>query len=165
MSVAIQTTLQVRNNFVQHTLYEVIRNQKTSTNDILIETNGSNYYKYKANELVAFDLDGDGSEEKIKYNTINGKLEIGGYEAIDIDITSPSLEKDHFIIIKFSDKFNTKMNMIGILDYGPSADYLTTLYSIVEPMGEKCFVSVGMVTAEIVLPEQYDENNDYDFNS
>ncbi len=139
--------------------------------DTLIESNGVNYYKYRTNETVSFDIDGDGTQEKIKYTTKSDKLDYGqailsidGYK--DVDISGASLEDDYFVILKFSDKYDNKMNMIGILDYGPSFDLVTELYSIVDPMGigEKSFVSVGSVTAEIVPPDQYNENDMDDFN-
>ncbi|MBC2727348.1 SH3 domain-containing protein [Desulfosporosinus sp.] len=139
--------------------------------DPLIESNGVNYYKYRTNETVSFDIDGDGIQEKIKYTTKSDNLHYGqailsidGYK--EMDISGASLENDYFIILEFSDKYDNQMNMIGILDYGPSFDLVTELYSIVDPTGrgEKSFVSVGSVTAEIVPPDKYNENDMDDYN-
>lgn len=134
--------------------------------DVLIksyqEQGSTTYYQYKANAAVYFDIDGDGKEEEIKYDTVNGKLSIKGYEAIGID--TMFAEKDYFIIVKFSDKFDNKMNMIGIIDYGPSGDIITGLYSIIQPTGKKSFVSVGSVPGALVPQSQYDNTNMEDFN-
>lgn len=119
------------------------------------------YYKYKANTTVQFDIDFDGKKEEIKYDSNSGKLKITGYEAINID--TMFAQKDYFIIINFEDKFDNKINMIGIIDNGPSNDKVTTLYSIMDPinrpMGDKALVSVGSVTGEIVPPSQYKGDN------
>lgn len=135
---------------------------RSSDSNVLIESNNKNYYKYKTNTTVKFDLDGDGKDEQITYDTNKGKLMVAGYDPIDIPTTFA--EKEYFIIIKFNDKYNTKMNMIGIIDYGPSSDPTTALYSIIEPRGEKWFGSVGSVGGEIIPPSKYDEDNIDDFN-
>jgi hypothetical protein len=141
-----------------------------SSDDTLIESNGVNYYKFKSNETVSFDIDEDGTDELIKYTVgqdglefWQAKLSVDGYQ--DVEIDGGSFQPDYFIIIKFSDKYENKMNLIGIIDYGPSSDYLTNLYSIVDPTGRgKSLVSVGSVTAEIVTPDKYNENDMNDFN-
>lgn len=120
------------------------------------------YFKYKANMAVNFDIDMDGRDEEIKYEPANGKLIITGYKAVDID--TMFAEKEHFIIIKFSDKYNTEMNMIGIVDYGPSNDPTTSLYSITALGGKKGFGSVGAVPGELVSVTKYDADNMDDFN-
>ena len=134
----------------------------TNNSDVLIESNGSNYYKYKSNESVYFDIDRDGADEEIVYDTAKGRLMVSGYEGISID--TMFAEREYFNIIKFSDKYDTKMGMIGILDYGPSSDIVTNLYSVIEPRGEKTFVSVGSVPGEIVTPSNFDGDNIDDFN-
>jgi len=136
--------------------------EKVST--VLIESDeAQGYFKYKTNVTVNFDIDGDGIKEEIKYDATNGKLNVSGYKAVDID-AFPFGETEYFIIIEFKDKFDTEMNMIGIIDYGPSSDPTTTLYSIIAPMGEKWFGSVGTVPGEIVPPSKYNEHNMDDFN-
>lgn len=129
--------------------------QPKATGSALIESDQSaGYYKYKANTSVKFDIDMDGKDEDIKYDSTNGKLSIPGYEALNID--TMFAQTDYFIIIKFKDKYSTEMNMIGILDYGPSNDPTTSLYSIIEPMEEKWFGFVGSVEGEIVPPSKYE---------
>lgn len=79
-------------------------------------------------------------------------------------VESVFLEKSYFIIVKFSDKFNTTMNMIGIIDYGPSNDPSTSLYSIIAPRGENSFCEVGSVSGVLVPPSKYNGENMDDFN-
>ncbi len=146
---------------------------KSSTSDnVLIESDGeqgyTTYYKYKSNETVHFDLNGDGKKEEIIYQTdydefIPGKLIVSGFDPIEIH-DFPFGETDYFIIVKFSDKFGTSMNMIGIIDYGPSMDPTTSLYAIIEPRGEEWFGSVGVIEGELVPPSEYNENSMDDFN-
>lgn len=138
-------------------------NVNSDIDSSLIEDDEENgYYKYKANATISFDLDSDGTKEKIKFDSVNGKLNVSGYESIKIDTFS--VEKNYFIIINFKDRFNTEMNMIGIIDYGPSSDPTTSLYSITEPRGEKYFGSVGQVQGEIVTLDKYNDDNMDDFN-
>ncbi|MTI81234.1 MAG: hypothetical protein FH758_10155 [Firmicutes bacterium] len=140
--------------------------QPDDSSDTLIEfdgtVKGSNYFKFKADREVNFDLDNDGTKEIIKYDTVNGKLLVDGYNPISIPMESA--EKEHFIIIKYVDKYDLQMYMIGVLDYGPSSDPATTLFSIIEPMGTKELVSAGIVPGIIVPPADYNENNIIDFN-
>lgn len=136
-----------------------------SSGDTLIEKIGSNYYKYKTNTTVHFDLDGDGTDEEIRYEVQDierGKLTVKGYEPIDI--TTEIGEQEYFVIVKFSDKFETTMNMIGIIDYGPSMDPVTQLYSIIAPRGENTLVGVGNVPGQLVHKTQYDSNKKEDFD-
>jgi len=135
-------------------------NKSSSSDDVLIYSNNKNYYKYKTNKVVKFDIDEDGTKEEIIYDTNKGKLIVTGYDPID---TYVDHGPDYFIIIKFSDQYNTKMNMIGIIDYGPSDDYTTSLFSIIAPQGENWFGSVGRVEGEVVPPSEYDEDNGGDF--
>lgn len=147
-----------------------------SDDKTLIESNGTNYYKYKTNTTVHFDIDQDGTDEEIIYDTENGKLKIAGYEDVDTNEVmdwKPYLadkgyiaEKDYFIIIKFNDKFMDDyiMNMIGIIFKGPDGNSITTLYSIIAPMGENWFGKVGQIPGEIVIPSNFDEENMDDFN-
>ncbi len=138
------------------------KDEAKEVNTLLESDEAQGYYKYKANAAVKFDIDKDGNQEEIEYDSASGKLNITGYKAVDID--TMFAEKDYFVIVKFMDKYNTEMNMIGIIDYGPSNDPSTALYSIIEPMGEKWFGSVGVVPGELVSPAKYDENSMNDFN-
>ncbi|MGE4283207.1 MAG: hypothetical protein AB7G87_05740 [Clostridia bacterium] len=133
---------------------------ETPTNALIESVSG--YFKFRANATAYFDVDEDGKDEEIKYDTANGKLTINGYKAIDID--TMFAEKEYFVIVSFSDKFDNKMNMIGIIDYGPSNDYSTGLYSIIAPMGTKAFVSVGTVPGELINQSRYDTESMDDFN-
>lgn len=136
-----------------------------SSDDALIEKIGSNYYKYKTNTTVHFDLDGDGTDEEIRYDVKDiesGKLTVKGYEPIDV--TTDIGEQEYFIIVKFSDKFDTTMNIIGIIEYGPSVDPVTQLFSIIAPRGENTLVSVGAVPGQLVHSTQFDSNNKEDFD-
>ncbi len=145
--------------------------KSVTSDNVLIKSDGeqgyTTYYKYKTNETVYFDLNGDGTEEEIIYQIGDmespGKLIVSGFEPIDIH-DAPFGETGYFIIVKFSDKFGTSMNMIGIIDYGPSMDPTTSLYAIIEPRGEEWFGSVGVIEGELVPPSEYNENSMDDFN-
>ncbi len=137
--------------------------------DALIESS-YNYYKFKADTKVYFDIDGDGTNEEITYDTGNGsyddgKLMVAGYQPIDI-MLGGEMASDSFNIIHFSDKYGTKMNMIGIFDSGPSADPMTTFYSIIENEGKKSLANVGKVNAMIVDVSDYRDpyNISFDFS-
>ena len=135
--------------------------------EALIESSGNNYYKFKSNTNVYFDIDQDGINEKINYSIDNdnlkAKLIIDGYNPIEIETFQA--ETSWFQIINFTDKYGTNMNMIGLFDYGPSADPVTTLYSIIAPNGTKSFVSVGTINAQLVDKSKYINISDsYDFS-
>lgn len=136
-----------------------------SSDDVLIEKLGSNFYKYKTNTTLYFDIDGDGTDEEIRYDVQdawNAKLIVKGYEPIEI--FTDFGETEYFVIVKFHDKFDISMNMIGIIEYGPSMDPATQLYSIIAPMGKNTLVSVGTVPGQLVHSSQYDPDNFDDFN-
>ncbi len=134
------------------------------------------YFKFSSDETVHFDLNGDGKKEEIIYQTgtveyqisgdyevIPGKLIVSGFEPIEI-LDLPFGIREYFIIVRFLDKFGTSMNMIGIIDHGPSVLPTTTLYAIIEPKGEEWFGEVGEIGGELVPPSQYNENSMDDFN-
>lgn len=137
------------------------KNQMTNNEmnkDALIESS-HNYYKFKADTKVYFDINEDGTNEEITYDTGNGsyddgKLMVAGYQPVDIMLEG-EMASDSLIIIKFSDKYGTEMNMIGIFDHGPSADPMTTFYSIIENEGQKSLANVGKVNAMIVDASDY----------
>ncbi len=135
-----------------------------ASSEPLIETNGTNFYKFKANETVSFDLNNDGVDEEIYYNSDAGSINVKGFDAIPVDFQSR--ERDYFLILKYSDSYATEVtfHMIGIVDYGPSGDYETHLYAIIEPMGEEWFGTVGSVPGEVVDVGNYDDEDLDDFN-
>ncbi len=132
--------------------------------DALIKSSKNNYYKFKANTNVYFDIDQDGTNEEIKYDSHKSKLAINGYKPIDIGLAEV-FASESFIIINYSDSNITNMNMIGIYDPGPSADPVTTFYSIKESEGQKELTCVGRITAELIPASEYNNPNDfYDFS-
>ncbi len=148
---------------------KINENFTSSSTDSLIQSDKVNYYKFESNQEVSFDIDNDGTDEKIKYITQeNDGLEFGqvrllvnNYEAIDLE--GIFIQEDYFLIIKFSDKHGTNMNMIGIIDYGPSNDYTTSFYAI-RNNGEKSLVNVGCIGGEIIPLDEYSESNMQHFN-
>lgn len=141
------------------------QNVSTSSNKALIEKIGSDFYKFKLNSTVYFDINEDGKDEEIRYEIVdefNGKLTIKGYDPIELYLEAP--ESDYFVIVKFKDKFDTAMNMIGIIDYGPSMDPITELYSIIAPQGENAFVNVGSIPGFLVHSSEYNQSNEEDFD-
>jgi hypothetical protein len=151
-------------NDIEDTSVNTLEN---SSEDALIEKIDSNYYKYPINSTVYFDIDDDGVEEKITYEAKEEEvanhniLSIEGYDPIDIYQMNG---ENYFIIIKFSDKFDTNMNMIGTLENGPSCDPLTNFYTIISPQGQKVFTNVGSVEGILVPNSQYNPNNKEDFD-
>lgn len=137
--------------------------QVQSNENTLLEQEGTNYYKFKANKKIFFDIDQDGMNETITYDTANGKLLIDGYKSIDID--TMFAETESFWIIHFLDQYGNDLNMIGILENGPSGDVVTTLYSIISPIGDKAFVYVGEIYGELVPSTRYNPEDMHDFNN
>ncbi|OEF96987.1 hypothetical protein [Desulfuribacillus alkaliarsenatis] len=120
------------------------------------------FYRFRTNETVLFDLNDDGNKEAIIYRTGTtespGELVVSGFEPIEI-WDMPFGETEYFVIIRYKDEYNLEMNMIGIIDYGPSMDYTTTFYSIIAPMGEDWFGYVGDVGGKLVPPTEYNDSN------
>lgn len=150
-----------KNDTVSENNTEILPQNNSGGNGNPIESNpsssksSSTYFQYKANETIYFDMNRDGTDEEILYDSNSGKLVVTGFDAIDLE--TMFLEKEYFIIIKFNDKYDNVMHMIGILNNGPSMDIVTDLYSIIAPMGEDTFVHVGSVQGEIVTPSNYHE--------
>ena len=134
----------------------------------LIYTNGKNYWEYRPDSTVYSDLDGDGKDEEILFDSATGKLFVNGHyiEAGNMQSTDYS----SFVIIAFNDKFGSDIGkIIGIKDFGPSMDYSTTIYVYwTEVNGQKSknpIFSVGTTGGLISRSDTFDRSNPYDFNT
>ncbi|KDR95624.1 hypothetical protein SAMN02745945_01475 [Peptoclostridium litorale DSM 5388] len=134
----------------------------------LIYTNDKNYWEYKPDSTVYSDLDGDGKDEEILFDSSTGKLLVNGYfrEAGNMQSTDYS----SFAIIAFNDKFGADIGkIIGIKDFGPSMDYTTTFYVYwTEVNGQKSknpIISVGTTGGLISRSDTFDRSNSEDFNT
>ncbi|MBH1939447.1 hypothetical protein I5677_00905 [Mobilitalea sibirica] len=125
--------------------------------------NGTTFYKYKSNVPVLFDLDEDGVKETITYNTTKGLISVEGYDPIEVDVMFA--ETEYFVILRFSDTYDSKLNLIGIIDFGPSDDYTTSFYGIVQtPDMNYGYYSLGTIPGMITPQQEYDETKMFDFN-
>ncbi len=124
--------------------------------------------RFNTNETIHFDLNEDGNEEEILYKpgdmSENGQLIVSGFDPIEI-ADFPFGETDYFVIARFSDRFGTEMNMIGILDHEPNGWPITHLFAITTPRGEDFLGSVGSVGGKLVSASEYSSQSEDDFNN
>jgi len=131
----------------------------------------SNVTTFKSDVFGKFDLNGDGFLEKIWFHSEKKELEVTVYskdntegEVFTYTFDSPNLEDDYYTILKVTDRPN--FFVIGIIDYGPSADYSTELYGILNLNNSgKWFGSLGEVPGKVVADYKFDTSSLEDFNT
>ena len=153
------------------TLYvQISRVNDSSNHDVSIEpvAAGLDYYQFSANQQILFDLNEDGVNEEIYFDTtdfMQCTLSISGYHPVVEE--GINLETTYFSVVKYHDPYSSDFDFyaIGILDYGPSSDLVTKLYAVVPtPMGDEAFVSVGSIGGMLVDRDVYDMSDEVKFN-
>ncbi|MFW6030323.1 MAG: hypothetical protein ACOCRO_08730, partial [Halanaerobiales bacterium] len=138
-----------------------------STNEALIEAKEDNgiqiYWAFKPNTEIHFDLNQDDIVEKLFYDTDNHQLIVNDDYMIDLP---RSINRNHFLIMRYNDKTDSEMFLVGIEVLGDSSEQVETkIFALIEPMGEKWFGSIGSVNGKIVIPNEYDILKEEDFNA
>ena len=129
---------------------------------------GLDYYQFPANETILFDLNEDGLNEEIYFDTsdfMQCTLSVYGYNSVVEE--GINLETTYFSIVKYHDPYSVDFDFyaIGILDYGPSSDLMTNLYALIPtPMGDEAFVSVGCIGGMLVDRDNFDRSDEMKFN-
>lgn len=92
--------------------------------------------EYKTGQEIALDMDGDGRAEKIRYDVKEESRDYAGYSCILTidgntwelcDYAAMVTPEEAFFYITDIDTYDSTLE-IAVLDYGPSADYMTYFY-------------------------------------
>lgn len=110
-------------------------------------------HSYRLGSAVSYDLNGDGVEENIQvslYNEYYSRISINGI--VNVSDTSLAEPTGYFTIINIHGTGNELL--IGISEYGPSADYATYLYAF----NGNQIIEVGMFDDILGETEYYPGN-------
>ncbi len=142
---------------------EVLNNKTESLLEIREEEGIEVYWSFRSDSEVYFDLDNDGSIEKIVLDTNNYELRVNDEYIVNLPET---INDRSFYILRYYDSYDIEMFLVGVENEDSYGNIIkTNLFAFIKPMNEKWFGSVGSISAKIYLPELVNLNNVVDFNT